>query len=81
MGDGKETKGASDRQVRAHIRRVLKQLLPKSGEKKKDAGDRRERLHMVARAGAISQGGRADGMNENGTHHAASSWVPLTTLF
>jgi len=75
MGDGKDRKatGASDRQVRAHIRRVLKQLLPKGGEEKKGAGDQR-RLHEVARAGAISQGGRADGAGtDSGAHQAASS--------
>jgi hypothetical protein len=60
MGDCKETKGASDREVRAHVRRVLKQLMPKRGEKKKGAGDRRERLHMVARAVGTGSGGLAD---------------------
>ena len=50
--DRKETKGVTDREVRAHIRRVLKQLLPKDGEKRKCSVDQRERLHMVARAGA-----------------------------
>jgi len=60
MGDGKGAKGVRGRQVRAHIRRVLKKLLPKDGEKKKDAGDQR-RLHEVARVVAASLGGGADG--------------------
>lgn len=50
---GGKRSSMSDRQVRAHVVRVLKQLLPKGGEKKKDAGDRRGRLHMVARVVAI----------------------------
>lgn len=60
MSDGKGAKGASDREVRAHIRRVLKRLLPKGGEKRKGAGDREERLHLVARAGGVSGGRCAD---------------------
>ena len=61
MGDGKDSKakGASDRQVRAHIRRVLKQLLPKGGEKKperKTCTDGATGVGSPARAATIGGG-------------------------
>jgi hypothetical protein len=59
MSDGK-AKGATDREVRAHIRRVLKQLLPKSGEKRKGAGDQTIGWKEIARAVGIGSGHCAD---------------------
>ncbi|KLK91396.1 hypothetical protein AA309_20045 [Microvirga vignae] len=59
MGDGKDSKrgskGAKNREVRAHVLKVLKQLLPKGGKKKKGAGDTQS-FEEVARAGAIGRG-------------------------
>ena len=52
MSDGKGAKGASEREVRAHIRRVLKKLLPKGGERK-GAGDPKR----LTAARAVSVGG------------------------
>ena len=55
-----KAKGASDKEVRAHIRRVLKQLLPKGGEKRKGAGDQTIGWKEIARAVGIGSGRCAD---------------------
>jgi hypothetical protein len=69
---GGKHSSVSDRQVRAHVLGVLKQLLPKGGEKRKGAGDQTIGWKEIVRAVGVS-GGRCADAGGRGIHYAASS--------